>query len=66
MRVVILFSVCHCVQTTDPPGRVGGLCCPNARRSSLALQGTVLGVCGSTGSGKSSLLSAILGEVSDP
>lgn len=29
-----------------------------------AFQGTLLGVCGSTGSGKSSLLSAVLGEVS--
>lgn len=31
----------------------------------LALQGILLGVCGNTGSGKSSLVSAILGEVSD-
>uniref|UniRef100_A0A8C0QSW6 ATP binding cassette subfamily C member 11 n=1 Tax=Canis lupus dingo TaxID=286419 RepID=A0A8C0QSW6_CANLU len=37
--------------------------CPNVTLSSLAFQGTMLGVCGNTGSGKSSLLSAILGEM---
>ncbi|ELK29358.1 ATP-binding cassette sub-family C member 11 [Myotis davidii] len=52
-----------------PPGALGpedtgdGLA-PALHRISLAVsKGTLLGVCGSTGSGKSSLLSAVLGEM---
>lgn len=52
-------------QQTDPAWANGRVVLSQRLSVPLALQGTTLGVCGNTGSGKSSLVSAILGEVSD-
>lgn len=54
---VILWS------NSDPPW-VSGRAVLSLHLSVVTLQGTLLGVCGATGSGGSSLLSALLGEVS--
>lgn len=58
----MLFSVGHF--GFKPRTQLGERGRPCRRLSVWAFQGTLLGVCGSTGSGKSSLLSAVLGEVS--
>nr|KAF6318133.1 ATP binding cassette subfamily C member 11 [Pipistrellus kuhlii] len=59
----------HAPEGTPPPGGLGPAgtgdsLAPALHRIHLAVaKGTLLGVCGSTGSGKSSLLSAFLGEM---